>query len=107
MFPNEFEATVTVREIRGANTAIVGMLATAFVGVAVVLAFGPRPDHGPIVHPASAISSATTTEKPTTPPKPGCWMLCDEPPLPPMQDTRGCRLFCELGMAPTVETGRS
>lgn len=89
----QFEGTFIVRE---AGPVAVGVLVTSMVGLGVLLAFGHHADQGP-VRPASAVTSPVPT--PTTAPAsaPGCVMLCDEPPLPPAQDSSGCRLFCDLG----------
>ncbi|WP_040827759.1 hypothetical protein [Nocardia jiangxiensis] len=97
-----FEGTFIVRE---AGPVAAGVLVTSVVGLGVLLAFGHHTDPGP-VRPASAVTSAVPT--PTTAPAgaPGCVMLCDEPPLPPVQDSSGCRLFCDLGM-PLEFGGRS
>ncbi len=89
----QFEGTFIVRE---AGPVAIGALVTSMVGLGVFLAFGHHAEQGP-VRPASAVTSTVPT--PTTMPAsaPGCVMLCDEPPLP-APDSRGCRLFCDLGM---------
>lgn len=91
----QFEGTFIVRE---AAPVAAGVLVTSMVGVGVLLAFGHHTDPGP-VRPASAVTSTAQTPVPTTASVsvPGCLMLCDEPPLPP-EDSRGCRLFCDLGV---------
>lgn len=96
MDTKEFEPTVVASDLRGVNASVLGVLAAATVGVAVVLAFGAHSDLNP-VRPVAAMSKATTaTETSTAPTTPGCVMFCAEPPLPPA-DANGCRLFCELG----------
>lgn len=82
-----------------AALAVLGLLAGG--GVVWVLAFGPRhPVLSPV--PSAAAVMATTSQSPVTQvpvssavPASGCWMFCDEPPLPPA-DANGCRLFCDL-----------
>lgn len=96
---------------------LAAMSALSSVGVvpaAILLAFGERPNQ-PVVEPTAAfvssvpscvmfceavtLMSPTTTPQPTpspTPATPGCWMLCDEPPLPSGEEL--CELFCDLGL---------
>ncbi len=97
-----FEGTFIVRE---AGPVAVGVLVTSAVGVAALLAFGHHTDLGP-VRPASAVTSTVPTPTTAAASVPGCVMLCDEPPLPPVQDSSGCRLFCDLGL-PRELGGRS
>ncbi|NQE90353.1 hypothetical protein [Nocardia terpenica] len=88
-----------MRDLHGVNASVLGIFATAAVGVAVVLAFGSHSGLDP-VHPVAAVSKPTpVAETSTAPTTSGCWMFCNEPSLPPVQDSRGCRLFCELGTA--------
>jgi hypothetical protein len=67
-------------------------LLSLVVAVGVFLAVGPRtplpPKARPVVatHPVPAPSSVAAHL--------GCWMLCNEPPLP-TPDVHGCRLFCD------------
>ncbi|MGV9681006.1 hypothetical protein ACWDSJ_37540 [Nocardia sp. NPDC003482] len=97
----EYEATIVVREMNHVAPTVVGVLCASVVGVGALLAFGHH-ERPAVVHPVSAVTPAETPSPAT---RPGCVMLCDEPPLPPQQDTRGCRLFCELGMAPATGGG--
>ncbi|MEG8183929.1 hypothetical protein GZH49_36270 [Nocardia terpenica] len=98
MNTKEFEPTVVAGDLRGVNASVLGMLVTAAVGVAVVLAFGTHSDLNP-VHPVAVVSKTIPAiETSTAPTTPGCVMFCAEPSLPPA-DTNGCRLICELGTA--------
>ncbi|MQY22450.1 hypothetical protein [Nocardia macrotermitis] len=89
----QFEGTFIVRE---AGPVAVGVVMTSMLGLGVLLAFGQHAEQD-TVRPASAVTSVppTTTAAVAVP---GCVMLCDEPALPPAQDSSGCRVLCDLDL---------
>lgn len=81
-------------DFRSTGKAAVGVLALSVVGVAAVLAFGPRAPHLPVEHPirpAAVTAAVPGTGSAAT--SPGCVMFCDEPAWP-VADAHGCQLFC-------------
>ncbi|MBF6144201.1 hypothetical protein [Nocardia nova] len=92
----------------GTNGAVtVGVMAlgatAAALGVAGLLAFGPRHDVAPaaVEHSTGKPGCVMLCDEPapSASGSSGCTLFCSEPELPPVND-RGCQLFCELEDSP-------